>query len=1243
MTAPVVAAKSLRGDFGSRAAEPCSAHLRTYGNSFSSFVVPVAEVPAVKVSAPQFMSSSAPPAVDAPAPIPDGPADPAAPPPPVEPPKQAVWPEWFTGVDNALLVMALLFAFLMASFAARNPDLFRHMAGGQRLLNGTYSLGSDPFSYTGADRPWVNQSWLFDLTVYAVYSADPTGAVAVVLKAVVFAAAFGVLLWFRRPGQAGWPWAVCIVAGALAASGTAQLRPIVFGMLFCSLLLLLLFRGDWTERRGRTLALVGGLCWLWGGFDSFALLGPLLLLVAAIAGAVQSAFDSPFLTEDGQPAAPPVAHSLFDSPPAHKTLFLAAAVGVFGVLLNPTFVIGVTKSPVAAVAQLIPYELAFGTAETMADDPQFRLANLSLFSSEYRQDERLGYNAGSVGLALLVLLGAGGLAVGIGRPPSLQLAFWVVVLLLCFTNVRFVPLFALVAVPLVSGLLNALSGRFPLGTTADKQTQGLLTASRAGRLVTVPLVLVLVAVTVPGWLQPQGFDPALARRLEWRIAADAALVRGAEQLQRWRAAGDLPAAARGLHSHPEFGDYAAWFAPAESVFVNTRYRFHAAELDDLVQFRASVVFGRRLRAADAPPPKPAAPVADKYGVAYVVLGQPNTATDLLAVDAAITGLSPEKNDLTALWHLDGRTAVVGRANSAASLALRDKLSMNPVRQAFGPQQNGLPDGPVLAPPPPDAGGWLAEFVDRPPQPAPFLDDAVAYLQLSEWTSQQEEMRTLRDRAAWVSAATGGWPLAGTAAPVPNRMELSFAELALPLLACRASRQALHESPDDPRGYFILALMYRNPRLPEVEPGDSARQRLTALARCAARRPAPDRCPAREVGSVVNTWLELFVEQVALGQLDLARGSAQKARETVTAVAATNPEAVPADLGRVVAFALSRLAPVYRQTTGQELPLGRDEFEFEGQAKKSGRNEPQSVAALLKKLDDAVTTVVSKANEQWDTQTRGAKPFPRAALARRFGLPGKAIDGIKPTLGLSAADAGAPSKADMALALVDLELEVGRLEEAAADLAELEAQSANLPTHLKDRLAALKGVKLRRQGNFREAIAVLDEFHGSTKMPRLTADQKLLSSLLPAEFAGFAGAAVGPLTGLLPEFRPPPNARQEALPALLAEFERDHADKHPLIAGHKARLTLLADAQHFYQRGVLALYDGDVATARVSFEEVFHPQGVPLDQVVALTQAFVARVGQRVDVRQYMPAFELVPVYAGLIDRHKAAPPAGGPK
>jgi hypothetical protein len=79
-----------------------------------------------------------------------------------------------------------------------------------------------------------------------------------------------------------------ILAGALAASGTANLRPVVFGTFFCSLLLLTLFQGDWSAaRRNRTLLTVGGLCWLWGGFDPFALLGPILLLAVAVGGAIQ--------------------------------------------------------------------------------------------------------------------------------------------------------------------------------------------------------------------------------------------------------------------------------------------------------------------------------------------------------------------------------------------------------------------------------------------------------------------------------------------------------------------------------------------------------------------------------------------------------------------------------------------------------------------------------------------------------------------------------------------------------------------------------------------------------------------------------------------------------------------------------------------------------------------------------------------------------------------------------------------
>jgi hypothetical protein len=48
-------------------------------------------------------------------------------------------------------------------------------------------------------------------------------------------------------------------------------------------------------------------------------------------------------------------------------------------------------------------------------------------------------------------------------------------------------------------------------------------------------------------------------------------------------------------------------------------------------------------------------------------------------------------------------------------------------------------------------------------------------------------------------------------------------------------------------------------------------------------------------------------------------------------------------------------------------------------------------------------------------------------------------------------------------------------------------------------------------------------------------------------------------------------------------------------------------------------------------------------VVAVAQQFAAGIGQRVEVRQFMPDFDLLPLYASQIDKSKDPTTPGGPK
>ena len=70
-------------------------------------------------------------------------------------------------------VSQLLVAYLLGSFTARNTDVWLHLGVGRIVAAGDYSFGKDPLSFSGADRHWVNHSWLYDLVSYNTKHNDP--------------------------------------------------------------------------------------------------------------------------------------------------------------------------------------------------------------------------------------------------------------------------------------------------------------------------------------------------------------------------------------------------------------------------------------------------------------------------------------------------------------------------------------------------------------------------------------------------------------------------------------------------------------------------------------------------------------------------------------------------------------------------------------------------------------------------------------------------------------------------------------------------------------------------------------------------------------------------------------------------------------------------------------------------------------------------------------------------------------
>ena len=109
-------------------------------------------------------------------------------------------------LERKLAVAVVLLGFVIASFPARNSDLWLHLATGRALAQGQADPHTDPFAYTTDGAYWVNHSWLIDRIAYEFFSRSPDGFTLMVAKCVLVTLLAVVLLvlgW--RGGGLGWP------------------------------------------------------------------------------------------------------------------------------------------------------------------------------------------------------------------------------------------------------------------------------------------------------------------------------------------------------------------------------------------------------------------------------------------------------------------------------------------------------------------------------------------------------------------------------------------------------------------------------------------------------------------------------------------------------------------------------------------------------------------------------------------------------------------------------------------------------------------------------------------------------------------------------------------------------------------------------------------------------------------------------------------------------------------------------
>jgi hypothetical protein len=142
---------------------------------------------------------------------------------------------------RVLVLLATLGLFAMSGRNITDPDVWWHLRTGELIFQ-THSVPrADPYSFTRFGQPWVNHEWLSDVVIFSLYRLAGRGGLIVSFATIITATLL--LVFLRCPGH---PFLAAIMTlwGAVASAASWGVRPQMLSLLLVSILLLLLERSD---------------------------------------------------------------------------------------------------------------------------------------------------------------------------------------------------------------------------------------------------------------------------------------------------------------------------------------------------------------------------------------------------------------------------------------------------------------------------------------------------------------------------------------------------------------------------------------------------------------------------------------------------------------------------------------------------------------------------------------------------------------------------------------------------------------------------------------------------------------------------------------------------------------------------------------------------------------------------------------------------------------------------------------
>jgi len=768
--------------------------------------------------------------------------------------------EWNSYYDIYVVLGVLLLAFVASANKVSHSSIWHQLKLGELIAAKAKPVTTDLFSYTEANRPWVNIPWLFEWGHALLYKAaygvvpvdpnDPTASapraeqfsmgVLVALSALIRAVTVLVILQIRRAGPGLWWAAVCalIALGSIysplgvllgGVAGPAKVDPDTWGQLFLAIELLLLHRTINLGKRNSIWGLLP-LFLLWANVDESFLIG-LFVLAATVIGRLVL----------------PRASEAENLSVGSALAVLAASIAVC--LVNPSF----HRIYAAAFEPLL--QLFRPSTGALTID------QLSYFGKGIRESEQA-----ETGLIWTYLVAYYFLAVGLGLASfvlnrqrfslsrflsfALLAVLWAVLL-------RYNTLFAIVmAVVLALNGQEWYQDRFGV---RGKLGRGWTVWSTGGRFVTILVVFAFVAQCLTGYGRTIG-----EARFGFGFNPDDFEFEAAEYLRSAKIEGNV------LNTSVHQGDSLVWKAyPIRKTYIDGRQHLFPPQVQrDLQDVRLAL----REDSVDG-----WKPILDRYQISAVMIEESRAPKTYQRLMQSLNWIP---------FYDDGSVVMFGRADANANdLAYFKSNRLDAETLAYHRTK------PVPT-------------TDRPPTAVTKLDSIFQIRLLEAPQPHTESSRR------WLMGPN--YDPNAPILPSPARC----------ILAIREARAALAKKPDDSRAYRLLSAAYRDLMVQEsallagltLTPKDQARvgqvspridllmnrfrQRATAINFAIQTTPPPTTQEGRR---------ELFRQNFELYQLYLSANFIDLARDRLQAIITlVRPGDVPDDLRTHMAEELNRL-------------------------------------------------------------------------------------------------------------------------------------------------------------------------------------------------------------------------------------------------------------------------------------------------------------------------------------------------